>query len=651
MKRVPQTILPVVLLLILMASALPASARQRASNLYPASGILRVGISPDGDWVVATAVNGETFGLFAQRFGSAKVETIASSRAEALSIDWVGHDTLIASFGDQRFLRVKFRRAEDGGFGFDKRWFSPPGYLVDSLPLVNGVLLWGLDRGDRNSVHRVTLDDVVNLHKSARISRKRFGLGDVVASIEGVTHGWVVDRAGIPVVAIRRDENGYTVFYRSGPHEDLQQIASYEDEDENFVWPYALTSDGLNLLVTAYNGRETLGLFVFDPRSRKIVKEIYSRDDADLIDVVLDPITGDVLSVAYELGGETRHHYLEETRALYADKLGPESPEIDDRRVVGSTAGRRRFVYRTSNATEPGAHYLRSTDTDETRLIGQWGAEINRNMLAGTESFKVTSQDGTVLEAFLTRPRTAPTRPAPLLVMPHGGPIGVRDRQQYDPMVQYFASWGFATLQANYRGSSGYGRRFKEAGRKQWAQGIEDDIDAAVEYAMALPEIDEDNVCIIGGSYGGFSAIVSVLRHADRYRCAATINGVSDIPLMGESSDFADSARVLAVFEKNVGDLESDRDKLLAISPAYHLEEVATPILVVYGDEDRRVDPDHAFRVTMMLKLYGKEYEEIRVKGGAHSFTRYQWLGVLPEIRKFLTKHLMPNVSFERDPR
>ena len=168
---------------------------------------------------------------------------------------------------------------------------------------------------------------------------------------------------------------------------------------------------------------------------------------------------------------------------------------------------------------------------------------------------------------------------------------------------------------------------------------------------MALPEIDGDRICILGGSYGGFSALASAIRHESRYRCAGTINGVSDIPLIGESSDMADSARALARFEEVAGDLETERDKLLSISPAYHLDHVETPILVVYGDADRRVDPDHAFRVAMMLRLYGKEYEEIRVRAGAHSFTRDQWVGVLPPIRRFLTKHLMPEVVFRRDPR
>lgn len=633
--------------------AVDAFAGHAAKHLYPTGKILRVRVSPDGEWIVGTVINNNTTAIMAQRFGSGEISIVKTSTQSIHSIDWIGRDTLLVVFGrgsDRQLLRVNFKRIDHGGFEFDTRWFKASGQLVHPLSLVDNVVVWEFDHRGENSVHHVGIDDLIKLGRNTDRNRRSLRIGKKVASIKGTSHRWIVDKAGYPIVANRRDETGYTILYRSTNSAGFEEIASYEDESVDIINPVGLTADGKNLLVFAYHGQDTLGLFEFDPRSKTFEREVYRRDDADLTYAQIDSITREIFSVTYEVAGQTRYHYLKAARSRYADKLGPDDPPIDTIHVVSSTTNRERFIYWSGGATEPGAHYLRSAPTNETFLVGKTGATLNRKSLAPTEAFHVTSEDGTVVEAFLTRPLAPIVTPSPLLVMPHGGPIGVRDSQVFDPVLQYLASWGFAVLQVNYRGSSGYGRAFESAGKKQWAQGIEDDIDAATEHAMALSEIDGDNVCIIGGSYGGFSAIVSVIRHPTRYRCAVTINGASDIPLLAESSDFADSKRVLAAFEENTGDLETEREKLLAISPAYNLRDVETPILVVFGDKDRRVDQDHAHRVITMLWLYGKEYEEVRVDGGAHSFNRDQWIDTLPRIRKYLMKYLMPGEVYEGDP-
>lgn len=238
----------------------------------------------------------------------------------------------------------------------------------------------------------------------------------------------------------------------------------------------------------------------------------------------------------------------------------------------------------------------------------------------------------------------------PLVVMPHGGPHSVRDDHAYDPFAQYLASWGYAVLQVNYRGSSGYGLEFAQLGRREWARGIEDDIDAAVERARQHPAIDAGRLCIVGGSYGGFSALASVVRHRDRYRCAVSINGASDVPFIGESSDFADSERSMQSWQRMVGDVENERETLLEISPAYHVDRIEAPVLVVYGTRDRRVDPDHSHRVLAMLELYGKPHEVLEIEGAEHGFHRHEWIIVARTVRRFLSEHLLPGVPFVPDP-
>lgn len=654
-------------LLFLASTGSVAAGGFAASTLFPNDGVLRVRVSPGGEWIVASAYSGETAGLLAQRFGSREVEVLYTTKKVARSLHWVGADTLLAEFGrgsGRRFLMVRFKKTRNGGFEFDTSTFRTWGLLVDSLPLVEGVVVWELDYNRQNTVHRVSLDELMKF--GARPPRKGSvdELGERVARISGSSYRWLVDPNGIPLVAWRKNEDGYSLLYRASGEEKFETI--HGPEQEGLLKPHGWTGDARNLLVTAYHGAETIGLFEYDPRERAIVRKIYQRDDVDIDWVHFDPVTRDVLSVQFDLGSERKFHYLESSRAEFAPKLGSDGPPIEAIRVVSSDAARRRFVYWTEGPTEPGAHYLRNLDGDETALIGQEGKRIDREALRPLESFSVESTDGISVEALLTLPaREGPASDGPtsggptpegaeahpLVVMPHGGPIGVFDRQEFDPIVQYLASWGFAVLQANYRGSGGYGEEFLEAGKRQWSRGIEDDILAAVEVAAARPEVDGNRVCIIGGSYGGYSAITSAIRRPERFRCAATINGVSDIPLLFESSDFADHERARKHFEELVGDPATERDALEGISPVYQLGRLQTPLFVVYGDGDRRVDRDHAHRLVALLTLYAKEFRELVVEGGRHSFTRDEWIGVLPQLRRFLTEYLTPERSFEPDPR
>lgn len=625
-----------------------------AGRLFPKDEILRVRVSPSGEWIVATAYSGKNAGVMAQRFGSRQVEILHVTKRGARSIDWVGPDTVLVRFGSgnrRYFLRVTFLATANGGFEVDSSTFRAWGHLVDSMPLVDGQLVWEIDHAGRNTVHRVSLDELMDSRKRGENVRRVVArLGERVAKIKGTSRRWLVDGEGVPLVAWRMDEDGNTLLYRDSESADFEEIHSHRFDDRNLLKPHGWSRDGRNLIVSAYHGKDTVGLFEYDPRTRQILREIYQRDDVDIDWVFVDPVTRDVLSVQYDLGSARKIHYLASSREEFAPKLGAKDPPIDAIRVVSSNEARDRFVYWTEGPTEPGAHYLRSVERDETVLVGQKGAKIDRAALLPLESFRVESTDGLTIEALLTLPAASAHAGHPLVVMPHGGPIGVFDRQAFDPVVQYFASWGFAVLQANFRGSGGYGDEFEKAGKREWARGIEDDIEAAIEATRARPDIDGSRLCIIGGSYGGFSAITSALRQPQRFRCAATINGVTDIPLLYESSDFADVRSVLDFYEEFVGNPETERDELLDLSPVYQLERLETPLLVVYGDSDRRVDPDHAHRLLALLRLYGKDYEEIRVKDGHHSFTGDQWSGVLPAVRRFLTRHLMPDRVHRKDP-
>jgi dipeptidyl aminopeptidase/acylaminoacyl peptidase len=181
---------------------------------------------------------------------------------------------------------------------------------------------------------------------------------------------------------------------------------------------------------------------------------------------------------------------------------------------------------------------------------------------------------------------------------------------------------------------------FLEAGMGSWGQGIEDDIEAALDAVEAKRLVDADRVCIFGGSYGGYSALISITRRPQRYRCAAAMAAPTDLLLM--SSEYLGNEDGERMFAKIVGDPKTDREHLIAVSPAYRAADMNVPILLMQGDRDRIVDPEHAYRMRAMLEANGKPYEWMLIEGATHDPTGKQWLQLMQRVDRFLAQNLQP---------
>lgn len=627
-------------------------AEQSAEVFFPIAGLESVQVSPDGRWIAATAHRGKKWIVVVQQVGKGRIESV-------IEADWVRHlgweapDALIVEAGTEKgprqYIVARLRDAGDS-IGIARRSIRAPGWLVDSLPLVPEEVLWEFEYNGWTSLHRISIRELLDFNSLHRTSPRSIEIAQKLAVVNGqtVTQNWVIDREGRPQAALRRDASGFGVMMPAHGTGPLETVYRWKlDDRERSVEPVGLSQDGTRVIVAAYNGEDTRGLWAFDRKKRAIGEKVFVDPEFDVEGIVEDPLTGDLVAAVYYRNGELRYHYFPEYRDRFLSKL-PEDWRGKPVQIVSGTADRQVFAYLDANDRNPGDFYIRDP-AGQVHVVGRKGENVDRKSLVPVESFRVKSRDGTEVEGFLTLPRGS--GPFPLVVRPHGGPHDVADNREYDGFLQYLASWGFAVVQVNYRGSSGYGLEFSELGKKEWARGIEDDIDAAVEYAMARPDVDEDRVCIEGGSYGGFSALASVIRHRDRYRCAISFNGVTDIPFLGISSDYSDSKAAMKSFEQRIGNLETERDKLIEASPAYHVEALNVPILIAYGTDDRRVDPDHAHRMLLMLDLYGKPHRYLEIEGAEHSPNRDEWIIYARAVRRFLSEHLLAGGEFVPDPR
>lgn len=652
MSRVRRLLELGVALLIVFA---PTTGRSGASAelFFPRSGLDQVLVSPNGRWIAASAHREDKSIVVVQQVGKGRIASVFEAEW-VRELVWESPDTLMAeagsSSGKRQYVVAHLRDAGDS-IGISRQSIHAPGWLVDPLPLVPDQLLWEFEYRGWTSLHRISIQELLDFNALHRTSPKSVEIAEKLAMVNGstVTNRWVIDRDGKPLAALRRDRQGYALMmpaHGTGPLETVHRWS--ESDPEKQMVPMGLSRDGRRIIVSAYHGGDTRGLWELDAKKHVPDAKVFVDPDFDVEGIVEDPLTGDLVAAYYYRSGELRFHYFPEYRDRFLSKL-PDDWREKPIAILGGTADRQVFVFLDASDENPGDYYLRDS-AGKVHLVGRRGENVDRDRLVPVESFRVKSRDGTEVEGFLTLPRRR-SGPVPLVVMPHGGPHDVADNRDYDGFLQYLADWGFAVVQVNYRGSSGYGLEFSELGKKEWARGIEDDIDAAVEHVMALPEVDEGRVCIVGGSYGGFSALASVIRHRDRYRCAVSFNGVTDIPFLGASSDFSDSKSAMKSFERAIGDLETERDKLIAASPAYHVEDLDVPILMIYGTADRRVDPDHAHRMLLMLELHDKPHESLEIEGAEHSPNRDEWIIYARAVRRFMSAHLDPGKAFEPDPR
>lgn len=623
-------------------------------SLFRTPALHRMVLNPSGTLLLAQGFISDTQYVTVRNTDNGATTTVFRASGE-ISIDWVDDDTLIAQARGSDYVREVVIELERGEFGvrFAVHDIKAQGWLIDPLPLVADHLLWADTDGRTSSAYRVPISELLEptggwarpgMPPPTRIHDRYH----VARLAERVFH-WICDPRGVPRAALALESEEpirVALHYREDAQSRWRPIDVW-DPFESFPLPVGIAPDGRDLLVLSAEGSDTAALRRYWVGERKLGDVIYAQPGADLAGVVFGYQSSDVIAVYWEEAGIRRYHYFDAFDAAqqsWLDQLHPgEAVHLTSR-----TADRRLFTILVSGPRNPGQHQLLDTAKHTTEDLGAVMPWIPGSRLAPVTAIDVATKDGKSIEAFLTSPRKFSGPRPPLVVMPHGGPIGVQDTREFDPVVQSLAARGYAVLQVNYRGSAGKGVGFLEAGLGAWGQGIEDDIEAALDTVAAKQLVDADRVCIFGGSYGGYSALIGITRRPQRYRCAAAFAAPSDLLLL--SSEYLGSEDGERVFAKMVGDPKADREHLIAISPAYRAAEMNVPILLIQGDLDRVVDPEHAYRMRAMLEANGKPFEWMLLEGATHDPTPRQAERLMGRVNKFLAQHLQVRESATHPP-
>jgi dipeptidyl aminopeptidase/acylaminoacyl peptidase len=240
---------------------------------------------------------------------------------------------------------------------------------------------------------------------------------------------------------------------------------------------------------------------------------------------------------------------------------------------------------------QPQRSFLFNRETGKFVALGGAHPQIDRREMAQTDFFRIEARDGRRIPAYLTLPAGEPKKPLPMVVLVHGGPWVRGMSWRWDAEVQFLASRGYAVLQPEFRGSTGFGREHFEAGFKQWGRAMQHDVADAARWAVKQGHADAQRICIAGASYGGYAVLMGLINDPDLYRCGIDWVGVSDIGLMYSIgwSDISDRFREYGM-PRMIGDPKEDAAMLDSVSPLRRAAEIRRPLLMAYGawDIDRK---------------------------------------------------------------
>jgi len=450
------------------------------------------------------------------------------------------------------------------------------------------------------------------------------------------THSWMVDRTGERLLRMDLHERSEKadVLVRL-PGEDWKKIATTKLGADTEFEPLAF-SVRPNILYVAANKDGYGALYEYDLQSNQLGKLVYAPPGASIDGIGMDKHTGKLLAVTYVADQPEIHHFDKQRAALQA-KLDRSFPDTPVNRIISSTDDRKVRIIETSGPNQPSRYFYFDTEKNHAIEVAQAYPDLFEVPMGPLRKLTYRARDGLTIPAYLTMPPGAQGKNMPLVVLPHGGPAA-RDSMTFDYWAQFLASRGYAVLQPQFRGSTGFGKPFADAGEREWGGKMQDDVTDGVKYVIEQGVADPDRICILGGSYGGYAALMGAVKTPDLYKCAISFAGVSDLLLM-----LRDERKELSIhyWERHIGDAGKDREKLIATSPARQAEKIRIPILLIHGKDDLIVPYKHSESMADALKDAGKPFKLVPLEGEDHYLTFGKTrIAMLRETEKFLAQYL-----------
>jgi dipeptidyl aminopeptidase/acylaminoacyl peptidase len=444
---------------------------------------------------------------------------------------------------------------------------------------------------------------------------------------------WYADTGGTVRLGIAYDDarQSLRALYRDRPDATLKTIDRARGPSAELATLPSLLVPQSNSSIAVDDVDGYDSVYDFDLTTMKIGSKTFGVPGYDIDGTVVDPTGTRLLGIRYT-DTRPRTHWID---SKLAEIQGAIDKSIGNRQaqIVSWNDDMTILVVYVGTPDLPGTYYIFRTAEGRMSRFAPINDALAKRSLSSVQTITYKARDGVDISAVLILPKGRDPKKLPLILMPHGGPFA-RDDEEWDWWTQFMVSRGYAVLQPNYRGSSGFGTKFGEKGRGQWGLAMQDDLTDAVKWAADQGIADPARVCIVGASYGGYAALRAAQRDKGVYRCAVSFAGVSDLgAMLRYNSSFLNSGRSNTWLKAQAPDLKG-------VSPINYAADFSIPLLIMHGKADQTVPVKQSREMVEKLKAAGRDYRYVEQPLGDHHFTREaDRLQFLQELEAFLTKY------------
>lgn len=499
------------------------------------------------------------------------------------------------------------------------------GWMINPLPNENGMLLFA-KAGIYSKVYKIDVAKLLphkkKINKLTKIDGGQFRKANEIASLEGYVTRWFSDKQGVPVAALyfNKERNlALATIKEVEGEQEATEIKTWkrddseeQDNDAPRILPIAMGPQPSVFYCLDFAEEEERSVYKVNYESGE-EELIYESDSYRIVDLILNETTNQLTGVKVLEEGEVRNIYLQIESVDTLVKTSPSS-ELNIQ-ISQNLTGDVRLFYSESH-TQSGQYKLAYADSKSKRILGSQYPHLDGKLNGQLIEDKVLVES-LEIPYLLSLPQKIKA-PVGLIVMPHGGPTGVFDDRYFDLPTQFLVANGYAVLRVNFRGSGGISPALREAGKKQWGGMMIEDLYQATQSVLQRDDINNQQVCVFGMSYGGYAATKLVLQYPDIYNCAINVAGVSDINLFVSKTDISTQQKRWLI--ENVGDTETEYNRLKSESPLYAIQSLERPFLIIHGAKDERVDVEHAYRLKRALDKLGLPYQWHIFPEGEHRF-------------------------------
>jgi dipeptidyl aminopeptidase/acylaminoacyl peptidase len=590
-------------------------------------GMISASISPDGRNIAAVIYNGTNYRLVLIDTSTLESRKLLDGRygqtrfyhyvKAPRSVTWVGSETMAVDYG-----------MEAGAVDLAGRQIRSLGERI----------IGPAERGEKESTRVLVYRDVDE--GDIAICDARAGNCSGFSYPKGKPLQWAFDKKGkLRAVTLVNSQFWHDVstvsnWYKPEGEAEWIKLAEFSITDDYWV-PLYVPDEPDTLVIRSRTGRDTYALFNYDVKKRQQGEMLAGHPTQDILSYDgIDQGAFDYVATGGAIPSQVWFDASWAQMQKLVDSLLPNR--------INNLDGdpKRHLLIRSYGDVDPGTWYFFDVQRKRLVEIGRVNVSVKPEQMLHTEVVSYKAPDGLEIPAYLTRPSPT-TRSAPAVVLIHGGPRD-RDTWGWNAEVQLLASRGYVVLQPQFRGSTGFGRKFEEAGYGQWGRAMQDDVTAGVRYLIDKGIVDPKRICIVGASYGGYAALWGLVKTPDLYRCGVSFAGVSDIGSMfSDLSDRSLNKVTREIMLRRIGDKKMSDQLFDPVSPLKHASAIKVPVLLFHGEDDERVPISHSERMKRAMEENDKDVQLIVFAHEGHglSYTKNE-RRYFTELLEFLEKHI-----------